>query len=61
MEPAGDRGVQAEYPGTAMRVREAIDFRGLLHDAPRETLKLSCSASAEPIGAILGTPRLTQC
>ena len=36
-----------------MRVREAIDFRGLLHDAPRETLKLSCSASAEPIGAIL--------
>ncbi len=36
-----------------MRVREAIDFRGLIRDAPRETLKLSCSVSAEPIGAIL--------
>lgn len=36
-----------------MRVREAIDFRGLIHDAPRETLKLICSAGAEPIGEIL--------
>ncbi|MGB6554053.1 MAG: RsmE family RNA methyltransferase [Candidatus Binataceae bacterium] len=36
-----------------MRVREAIDFRGLIRDAPRETLNLICSAGAEPIGAIL--------
>ncbi len=36
-----------------MRVREAMDFRELIHDAPRETLKLICSAGAEPIGTIL--------
>ncbi|HUY38962.1 MAG TPA: RsmE family RNA methyltransferase [Candidatus Binataceae bacterium] len=36
-----------------MRVREAIDFRRLIRDAPRETLRLICSAGAEAIGAIL--------
>jgi 16S rRNA (uracil1498-N3)-methyltransferase len=36
-----------------MRVREATDFRSLIRDAPRETLKLICSAGAQPIGAIL--------
>ncbi len=40
-----------------MRVREAIDFRGLIGDAPHQTLsescRLICVAGAEPIGAIL--------
>ncbi|MHB8382332.1 MAG: RsmE family RNA methyltransferase [Candidatus Binataceae bacterium] len=36
-----------------MRVREAIDFPALIRGAPRETLRLICSAGAEPIGAIV--------
>ena len=36
-----------------MRVGEAIDFRGLIRDAPRETLRVICSAGAEAIGAIV--------
>ncbi|MGH7778711.1 MAG: RsmE family RNA methyltransferase [Candidatus Binataceae bacterium] len=37
-----------------MRVREAIDFHGLIREAPRDTLRLLCSAGADAIGAILG-------
>jgi 16S rRNA (uracil1498-N3)-methyltransferase len=36
-----------------MRVREVIDFRGLIRDAPRETLELIGSAGAEAISAII--------